>query len=53
MGNKERRAGELVYFFLVCIITTPILICGCSHFNAESASKKPMIFSAMEITMPL
>ncbi len=37
MGKKERRADELFYFFLVCIITTPILIYGCSHFNAESA----------------
>jgi tetratricopeptide (TPR) repeat protein len=40
MGKKERRAGELVYLFLVCIIATPILICGCSHFNAESAFKE-------------
>jgi tetratricopeptide (TPR) repeat protein len=40
MRKKEGRSGELVCFFLVCIITTPILICGCSHFNAESAFKE-------------
>jgi tetratricopeptide (TPR) repeat protein len=25
--------GEHLYFFFVCIIITPILICGCSQFN--------------------
>ena len=37
---KKRRIGKNFYFFLVCIIITPILICGCSHFNAESAFKE-------------
>lgn len=33
MGKKQSRIGEHLYFFFVCIIITPILICGCSHFN--------------------
>lgn len=33
MGKKQSRTGQHLYFFLVCIIITPILICGCSHFN--------------------
>ncbi len=30
--RQSRRAGHF-YFFFVCIIITPILIFGCSHFN--------------------
>ena len=33
MGKKQSRIGGHLYFFFVCIIITPILICGCSHFN--------------------
>ena len=33
MGKKQSRIGEHLHFFFVCIIITPILICGCSHFN--------------------
>ena len=33
MGKKRSRIGEHFYFFFVCIIITPLLICGCSHFN--------------------
>jgi tetratricopeptide (TPR) repeat protein len=33
MGKKQNRIGEHLYLFFVCIIITPILICGCSHFN--------------------
>ena len=33
MGKKQSRIGEHLYFFFVCIILTPILICGCSHFD--------------------
>jgi len=44
MGKKQSRIGEHLYFFFVCIIITPILICGCSHFNkgfqAESTFKE-------------
>ena len=32
MGKKQYRVGEHLYFFFACIIITPILICGCSHF---------------------
>jgi tetratricopeptide (TPR) repeat protein len=44
MGKKQSRMGEHLYFCFVCIIITPILICGCSHFNngfeAESTFKE-------------
>lgn len=33
MGKKQSRMSERFYFFLVCIIIIPILICGCSHFD--------------------
>ena len=33
MGKKQSRVGEHLYFFFACIIITPILISGCSHFN--------------------
>ena len=35
MDKRQSRRGEHIYFFLICIIITPILICGCSHFNKE------------------
>jgi len=40
MGKKQCRMGEHFYFFFICIITTPILICGCSHFNTETAFRE-------------
>jgi tetratricopeptide (TPR) repeat protein len=44
MGKKQSRIGGHLNFFFVCIIITPILICGCSHFNkglqAKSAFKE-------------
>jgi hypothetical protein len=44
MGEKQSRIVGHLYFFFVCIIITPILICGCSYFNkgfqAESAFKE-------------
>ena len=39
MGKKQSRIGEHLYFFFVCIIITPILICGCSHFNKGLQAK--------------
>jgi tetratricopeptide (TPR) repeat protein len=33
MGKKQSRMSNHLYFFFVCIIITPILICGCSHFG--------------------
>jgi tetratricopeptide (TPR) repeat protein len=35
MGKKQGRLVEHIYFFFVCIIMAPMLICGCSHFNEE------------------
>ena len=35
MGKKQNRAGKHLNFIFVCIIITPILICGCSHINEE------------------
>ncbi len=39
MGENRRRIGDLLYFFFLCIVITPILLCGCSHFNGESQAK--------------
>ena len=36
MANKQSRMGELLCLFFLCIIITPILLCGCSHVNAKS-----------------
>jgi len=33
MGKKQSRIGEHLNLFFVCIIITPMLMCGCSHFN--------------------
>ncbi|MDA8242137.1 MAG: L,D-transpeptidase family protein [Nitrospiraceae bacterium] len=35
MDKKQSRIGEHLKFFFVCIVITPILICGCSHLNEE------------------
>ncbi|MDH4268490.1 MAG: peptidase, partial [Deltaproteobacteria bacterium] len=44
MDKKQSRLGEHLYFFLVCIIITPILMCGCCHldegFQARSIFKE-------------
>jgi len=32
-GKKQIRMSAHLNLFLVCIITAPMLICGCSHFN--------------------
>jgi murein L,D-transpeptidase YafK len=44
MGKKQNRLGKHLYFLFVCIVITPILICGCSHLNggfqAESTFKE-------------
>jgi len=39
MGKKQSRIGEHRYFFFVCIIIIPMLICGCSHLNEGSQAK--------------
>lgn len=33
MAKKQSRMAERLCFFFICIIITPILISGCSHFN--------------------
>jgi len=39
-GKKQSRMGEYLYSFFVCIIiVTPLLICGCSHFDKGSQTK--------------
>ncbi len=35
-GKKQSRTGEHLYFFFICIMITPILLGGCSHFQAKS-----------------
>lgn len=39
MGKKQSTIGEHLNFFFVCIIITPMLICGCSHFNEGFQAK--------------
>jgi tetratricopeptide (TPR) repeat protein len=39
MGKKRSRRGQHRYFFFLCIIITPILICGCSHLNEGSKAR--------------
>ena len=39
MGKKQSRIGEHLHFFFVCIIITPILICGCSYFDEGLQAK--------------
>jgi tetratricopeptide (TPR) repeat protein len=36
MGKKQSRMGELLHFFFICIMITPILLCGCSRFQTKS-----------------
>ena len=40
MSKKQSRIGEHLYLFFACIIITPILICGCSHFLVKSDVKE-------------
>lgn len=37
--KKQNRIGEHLYFFFVCGIITPILICSCTHSNTERRFK--------------
>ena len=39
MGKRHRRIGALLYVLSLCIMITPIFLCGCSHFNGESQAK--------------
>jgi tetratricopeptide (TPR) repeat protein len=44
VNKKQSRLVKRLYFFLVCIIITPILMCGCCHldegFQARSIFKE-------------
>jgi hypothetical protein len=46
--SQDIRIGEHLYFFFVCIIITPILICGCSHFD-EGFQAKPTFKEANDL----
>ncbi len=41
--ENESRLGRHLSIFFVCIIMTPLLICGCSHFNDGSQAKSSFI----------
>jgi len=36
MGKKQSRAGAHLFFFIICIMTAPILLFGCTHMNEAS-----------------
>jgi len=40
MGRKQSRIGRHFYFFLVGIILTAVLLCGCSHLDKERQAQK-------------
>ncbi len=39
MGKKHRRIGGPLCVLFLCIVITPMLLCGCSHFNGELQAK--------------
>ena len=40
MGKQQSRMVERLCFFFICIMMTPILLCGCSQFQAKSTFKE-------------
>jgi tetratricopeptide (TPR) repeat protein len=40
MVKKQSGTGKHLYFFVACIITTLMLLCGCSHFQVKSNVKE-------------
>ena len=36
MAKKQSRTGKHLFFIFICIIMAPILLCGCTHFQAKS-----------------
>ncbi len=40
MGKQQSRMVERLYFFFICIMMTPILLSGCSQFQAKSTFKE-------------
>ena len=43
MGKNQRRIRKHLNLFFACIITAPMLLCGCSHFNDNSRAKTTFI----------
>jgi len=39
MGKKQSRMGGRLFSFFICIIITPILMCGCGHFGEGYQAK--------------
>jgi outer membrane protein assembly factor BamD (BamD/ComL family) len=46
--KKQCRIGKHLYLFFVCIIISPILICGCTHLN-EGLEAKPTFDEANDL----
>ncbi|HOX14843.1 MAG TPA: L,D-transpeptidase family protein [Smithellaceae bacterium] len=40
MGKRQTGTGKHLYLFVVCIITTLMLLCGCSNFQVKSNVKE-------------
>jgi len=36
MGKDQSRRGKNLYFFFICVMMAPILICGCSYLGEGS-----------------
>ena len=49
MGKGQSRRGEHLYFFFICIIIAPILMCGCSHVY-EGFVSRPEFKGAPELS---
>jgi L,D-peptidoglycan transpeptidase YkuD (ErfK/YbiS/YcfS/YnhG family) len=39
-GKRQRRLGEYLRLFFICIMITPILICGCSYIDERRQVKE-------------
>jgi len=38
-GRKRSRMSRHLYLFFVCLMASPILMCGCGHFSEDSKAK--------------
>ncbi len=48
MDDKQTRIGRFLCLFAVCIILTPVLICGCGHMN-EASQARPIFEEANDL----
>ncbi len=48
MDKKRGGIGGHLHFFFVCIVVTPMLLCGCSHFD-EGFQAKPTFKEANDL----